>query len=252
MIIYKATNIVNQKIYIGQTTKALYCRSQQHISESNRNISNSYFHKSIKKYGSNSFTWEVLCECDSKDELDEMEFHYIKQYHSYISEWGYNMTFGGASGMYGLIHTPETKQKMSKSKKGKFTGMDNGMFGKHHSEESLQRMSIAHSGENNAFYGKRHSTDTRQTMSINSKGKNSGETNTNYGKIGDKNHNAKTYLITYPSGDTKIITGITQFCKDNGLIPQCMCLVAKGKQKHHKGYKCTIMVYYPLIVPPFF
>ena len=108
MIIYKSTNKVNSKCYIGQTIKTLSVRQSQHLYGSNNNKSNSYFHKSINKYGWDNFSWEVLCECRSKEELDKMEKSFIKQYHSHVSDNGYNLTWGGC-GVIGYKHTSATK-----------------------------------------------------------------------------------------------------------------------------------------------
>uniref|UniRef100_A0A6M3K5S2 Putative endonuclease n=1 Tax=viral metagenome TaxID=1070528 RepID=A0A6M3K5S2_9ZZZZ len=95
MLIYKATNKINGKLYIGQTTGNLSQRKRNHKCESLRG-SNSVFHRAIRKYEFENFKWKVLCKCESKEELDEMEFHFIKQYNTHISnKKGYNMTFGG-------------------------------------------------------------------------------------------------------------------------------------------------------------
>jgi len=115
-IIYKVTNKINDKVYIGQTIHSLHERKIKHISLSNSNNVKTYFHRALKKYGEMNFTWEIIEYCDSKEELDEMEFHYIKQYNSYIH--GYNMTFGG-EGTIGRVCEESTKNKISKSKSGK-------------------------------------------------------------------------------------------------------------------------------------
>lgn len=52
-------------------------------------------------------------------------------------------TSGEKNGMYGKHHTEEAKQKMSQSKKGKYSGSNNPMYGKHHTEEAKQKMSEA-------------------------------------------------------------------------------------------------------------
>ena len=79
MIIYKATNILNNKSYIGQTKFNLPSRKKSHFIEANRD--NLPFHNALLKY-KDLFIWEVLIECKTKNELDEMEFHYIKQYNT--------------------------------------------------------------------------------------------------------------------------------------------------------------------------
>ncbi|MCK5016092.1 MAG: GIY-YIG nuclease family protein, partial [Candidatus Peribacteraceae bacterium] len=85
MIIYKATNKVDGKSYIGQTTRSLQRRSYCH-KLSSRNGSTTYFHNAIRKYGFDSFGWQVLETCDTKDQMDEMEHHYIIQYDTFCGK----------------------------------------------------------------------------------------------------------------------------------------------------------------------
>ena len=113
MIIYKVINNVNKKVYIGQTIRELRIRKRCHKYTSDNN-SSSYFHRAIRKYGWDSFEWKVLCECRTKEEMDEMEKKYIKQYKSHSSENGYNMTWGGdgGNGLFGEdnpMSKPEVK-----------------------------------------------------------------------------------------------------------------------------------------------
>jgi group I intron endonuclease len=63
MVIYKATNKINGKSYVGQTIRTLNERKQSHLNDSNNN-STCYFHNAIRKYGKASFKWEILDECD--------------------------------------------------------------------------------------------------------------------------------------------------------------------------------------------
>lgn len=65
-IIYKVTNLINSKCYIGQTTKSLDDRRFIHIKDAKRQKYNSLFHKAIIKYGIDNFKWEVLCVCEDK------------------------------------------------------------------------------------------------------------------------------------------------------------------------------------------
>lgn len=92
--IYKITNKINQKSYIGQSIH-IEERWKQHIYSSN-NINhssyNDYIHKAIRKYGIDNFTWEILEICP-REELNEKEIYWIAFYDSYNN--GYNMTPGG-------------------------------------------------------------------------------------------------------------------------------------------------------------
>lgn len=114
MIIYKATNLVNGKVYIGQTVKTLEKRKRKHINDAVSNRSKNVFHKALRKYGEDNFTWEVIDSAESETELSEKEIYWISFYHSYIyvdNSNGYNMTIGG-EGANGFKHSDETKKKM--------------------------------------------------------------------------------------------------------------------------------------------
>lgn len=87
-IIYKITNKVNGKSYIGQTRYTLEFRWRQHIHKKD----NTYFHNAIRKYGPENFTLEVLEECSTSN-LNEREIFYIAKYNTFKE--GYNLTTGG-------------------------------------------------------------------------------------------------------------------------------------------------------------
>lgn len=87
-IIYKITNKVNGKSYIGQTRYTIEFRWRQHQHKKD----NTYFHNAIHKYGIENFSIEVLEECDIKD-LDSKEIFYIAKYDTFNN--GYNLTIGG-------------------------------------------------------------------------------------------------------------------------------------------------------------
>lgn len=170
-IIYKATNKINGKVYIGKTVRGLHNRRLSHYSECKANRYKSAFHAAIKKYGKGNFGWKILEYCDSKEELDEMEFHYIKQYNSF-GTGGYNLTLGG-EGVANFSHTENTKRKMSKRQ----VGASNSFFGKKHTKESIEKIrksSIQRkhtleyresiTGIGNYFYGKTHTQEIKNKV----------------------------------------------------------------------------------------
>ena len=75
MLIYKATNIKNNKVYIGQTVKPLSYRISEHKHRFNNTNSHNKFYNAIKKYGWDNFIWEIIEESDNwtKEELDQKE-----------------------------------------------------------------------------------------------------------------------------------------------------------------------------------
>lgn len=86
--IYKITNKVNGKSYIGQTRYTVEFRWKQH----QHKVDNTYFHNAINKYGADNFTVETLEECKYED-LDSREIFYIAKYDTFNN--GYNLTIGG-------------------------------------------------------------------------------------------------------------------------------------------------------------
>ncbi len=108
MLIYKVTNIVNNKVYIGQTIKTLIHRKKQHhsLSLSKQIKTKSYFIRAIDKYGINKFKWEIIKVCNNINELNKWEKYYIKKFNSF-GKGGYNLTNGGLN----YIVSEETKKK---------------------------------------------------------------------------------------------------------------------------------------------
>lgn len=86
--IYKTTNLVNNKIYIGQHHASIF--------EPNRYIgSGLLITEAINKYGFDNFKCELLAECESAEELNNLEQFYIKKFNSQNLEIGYNIAAGG-------------------------------------------------------------------------------------------------------------------------------------------------------------
>lgn len=147
--IYKITNLINNKIYIGQTTRTIQDRWNQHISDSKRPDKQTYLYKAFNKYGIDNFKIEKIIEAP-QEKLDELEIFYIKQYNSYYD--GYNMTLGGSSHrIYNSEYIYKLWEKgFSKSEIMKITGISQHQFWElmknqptYSKEESLKRSNKA-------------------------------------------------------------------------------------------------------------
>jgi predicted GIY-YIG superfamily endonuclease len=113
MIVYKATNKLNGKVYIGYTSKTLQQRIYSHFKKSlnaKEKAFNQPFKLALRKYGKENFEWEELFSCITKKEACEKEIEMIDHYKS-ITPNGYNMTFGGEGG----IPNDDVKNKISTS-----------------------------------------------------------------------------------------------------------------------------------------
>lgn len=230
-IIYKATNKINDKIYIGQTINTLKQRIYQHKSDAKLRNNNIKFFNAILKYGINNFVWEIIDYAKTIEHLDKLEKNYINKYNT-IKD-GYNSKLGGHG-----IHNCA----------GKF----NGMFGKHHTEETKNSIGLANSGTNSYWFGKRHSEQTKRKISLSRTGSKNhmygrlGKSNPSYGKVLSESTKEKIgesvsslWLVIFPNGTKSVIKNLRKFCRlnnilyDNGLL-----YVAAGKYKQYKGFKC--------------
>lgn len=91
--IYKITNLINNKIYIGKTTLTIEQRFKQHCDDSIRSIAeNRPLYRAMNKYGKENFFIELIEECDSSID-SEREIYWINKFNSYHD--GYNATLGG-------------------------------------------------------------------------------------------------------------------------------------------------------------
>lgn len=188
--IYKVTNKVNNKKYIGFTKNELKKRKNQHKNKANNN-SQFAFHKAIRKYGWDNFEWEIIYESwDGEHCLTVMEPYFIAEYDSY-GQNGYNMDTGGKKGMLGVKRKPLTEEQKNNisiaTKKGALRGENHPMYGskanqkfldsaktsmlgKSHSDDTKIKMSESRKkylDENDSgMLGKRHSNETKKKMKL--------------------------------------------------------------------------------------
>lgn len=96
--IYKITNLVNQKSYIGQSRRIeVRWKEEQAASQNVNSVAYNYLlSRAFRKYGLDNFSFEIIEVCN-KEELNDREKYWIKYYHSFGSD-GYNQTPGGQGG----------------------------------------------------------------------------------------------------------------------------------------------------------
>lgn len=124
MIIYKATNKINGKCYIGQTRHSLDQRKLAHLRCAKKGVE-THFYQAIRKYGEENFEWEIICSTNDKKHLNELETFYITKYDSI--KHGYNMVDGGENNIMDIegiktkhdeiMRSSEVRNRISESMK---------------------------------------------------------------------------------------------------------------------------------------
>lgn len=120
--IYKITNKINGKSYIGQTVQDVKERFYQHCAMScSQAVLDMAIHKAIFKYGKSNFILEVIEEIDSIN-LNDREKYWIEYYDTYNN--GYNSTLGGQNGFkpFKNLNIESIIEYYSKGKSLRFIG----------------------------------------------------------------------------------------------------------------------------------
>lgn len=149
MGIYKITNLINNKIYIGSSVNVQKRMNNHKYRLKSNKHGNKHLQYAWNKYGEENFIFEPIDYVEEKDKLIEKEQFWIDNYESYNKDVGYNIRIKAENNL-GIHYSDETKQKLSESHKGKKL-----------SEETKRKISLKSKGENNGFYGKHHTEETK-------------------------------------------------------------------------------------------
>ena len=203
--IYKYT-FPNGKVYIGMTKNPLKDRFNCGYKH------NELLETAIKEYGWNGFEHDIIADNLTKEQAEELEIKYIKEYDATNHEKGYNISYGGSSTYKGLKHTEEYKRRLSQINKGRTV-----------------------------------SIETRRKLSVANKGKLVGELNPNYKRPKREEEILKQYeshrhemkkVSQYSLDGQKIATfdSVHQASKYSGVARNQIRLCAIGQTKHPKKY----------------
>ena len=194
--IYKITNKINEKFYIGSAVD-YNRRKKQHIWNFLNNKNSPVLQKSFNKHGESCFVFEIVEIVKEKNSLLAREQFYLDNLKSWDPNIGYNICKIAGSWL-GNQHTEETKKILRE----KSTGFI-------HSEESKIKMSKASpriSGESHPMFGKKHSIESKDKMKISSP-RISGGSHPRYGKKWVEN-----YLDIFSEksiGDSNPMSGVS-------------------------------------------
>lgn len=205
--VYKHTNRINGKIYIGIT-----CNKPEYRwgKDGNGYKNNLHFINAINKYGWENFKHEILKAGLSKEQAEFLEIDLIREANSTNPEYGYNIAPGGNA------MSDETKSKISNARKQmlKENPALNPMLGKHYSDEEkeiIRQRSIetARYGKNNPMFGMTKGKHPRSKSVA------------QYDIYGN-------FIATY--------TSITEASEATGQHIASIVQVCKGKRKQCRGY----------------
>jgi group I intron endonuclease len=175
--VYKITNTVNGKIYIGKSIDPK-ARWRRHVSAAKTKSKAQFFYlqASINKYGEDCFSMEIIDKCETAEEAYNKEIYWISHYNSNNKKIGMNLTAGG-DGTLGHTVSAEAREKMSKANKGrkmpewlrqKIIAVNTGIV---RSEETRKKMSVHQIGAGNHRYGKHCSEEQKKIISARQKGR---------------------------------------------------------------------------------
>lgn len=146
--IYKTTNLLNEKIYVGQRKSKEFIKSYYG--------SGTLIKNAISKYGKENFKLEFIDFAMSPDELDNLEIYYIKEMKANVKFGNYNLAEGGFLARYDFNNQPEWKKDEIREKLSLVNK------GKKRSAETRERISKVQKG-------RKQSEETRIKKSISTK-----------------------------------------------------------------------------------
>jgi len=172
-IIYKVTNIIENKIYIGKTSKSLEERKKAHLENRKYTYKRSHFYNALNIHGIDCFLWEILEYAENEISLNEKEIFWINFYQTTNREKGYNMTIGGTGGNTNITKSKEELSKIylscgRKKEKHHFYGKKRNDDCRNKITESLV---LWHKTHPHPSQGKKRNEEQKHKMSISHIGK---------------------------------------------------------------------------------
>lgn len=202
--IYKVTNSINGKVYIGQTSRTIEIRWKEHLRDSSDKPSSIYvsrLHNAIRKYGENAFLVECVEKCPD-DCLDEREQYWIEYYKSCVD--GYNISRGGQGKP--LFRNADILDAWGE-----------GLSVKQISEKlSISKQTVA----------KRLKSNGVKVYEILSRGNKVGNTLAR-----------RVVRISLDGASFKVYDSLTDASEENGITPAMICTVCSGERNSTGGYR---------------
>jgi group I intron endonuclease len=265
MVIYKATNEINDKSYIGKTIYSMDKRKKDHQYKALKG-SKYYFHRALKKYGFDNFNWVVVEECINENDLSIREEYWISKcgdYNIMKSSIG-----PGCNGYKDNPRIDEIRKTISKGvraahkrdpsirdriSKSRLEVMKDPNVRKNYCDAAKKRCNTKQWKERQSKIATDQMTEEKKEKML--KGLRKAYTDPNFldnlitkqrqsggaysKEIIDKRSNSRAndWLVSNEEGEF-IIHNLNKFCKEKCLSISAMSMVASGKRNHHKGWVC--------------
>lgn len=234
--VYKYTNKINGKVYIGRTCQSL--RRRAHFNGTGYKKC-AYFWRAIQKYGWENFEGEILEEGLTDVEASEREAFYMKEFSSLDRNKGYNTLEGGyryysdefREKMNNKVVSKETRKKISENH-ANFSGENNPMWGRRRTDEEKKRM-------REAFLGRTHSRETCEKLSQKKKGRipwNKGKKFTQEQKKNMKKPNKANQKSVICVETRAKYESLEDASRVTGINPQSISYACRGLTKTAGGY----------------
>lgn len=171
MLVYKATNIITNKSYIGKTIRTLSHAKARHKSRAHRDWKigcESKFYNSIRYHGWDAFVWEVMYIGTTDEDIQEKERLYINDLDTLHN--GYNSTPGGDGGA-GKTLSDSHKEKLAIASTGSnnpcygLFGADHPAFGNKHTETAIEKIKLGLTGVPKTEEHKRKLSEAKKRIS---------------------------------------------------------------------------------------
>lgn len=235
MLIYKITNLLDGKVYVGQTVKSLSQRWCQHLSQvryvgdrNNRRICR-YLHTAMRLYGPENFKIEEIAGANSESELNYLEYLWICKLDC-LAPNGYNLRPGGNVRRGVSSETRKLLRELN-------LGSKNGMYGRSGSQkqkEWIRSYNTSRVVTEVERANMRAAQQLRSSLGLN-KGFVGKKTPEQVERTASKLR--KSYLAISPMGVTFYISNITRFCSVRGLSPRSFRKVMQGTRRSYLGWK---------------
>jgi group I intron endonuclease len=245
--IYKITNLLNGRIYIGSSIN-IKKRENQHFGKLNKNKhDNQFLQNDYNKCGEDNFKFEIILETDCEELLFDFEQNYLDEYYDKQKQcYNINPIAAKPPSSKGRKHSEETKKKISEGNKGKTLSEDHkrklfeANVNKPRSEDTRNKISESLTGEKNHWFGKHHSKKTKTKISASMKGNN----HPMFGKHFSEEHKnklsesqkKKSFKLKSPFGEIFEFVGVNNFSRKHGLFATNISKLLLGKLYSYKGW----------------